>query len=59
MIQNISLVKKLFVYGDIKYFSDYKDKLIKHYIKCLLFTRKVCVSKSCLYKKKKYWCPSD
>jgi len=26
MIQNINLVKKMFVYGDIKYFSDYKDK---------------------------------
>lgn len=41
MIQNNNLVKKLFVYGDIRYFSDYKDKLIKHFIKCLLFTRKV------------------
>jgi hypothetical protein len=53
MIQNINLVKKMFVYGDIKYFSDYKDKLIKHFIKCLLFTRKVCVSNNSLYQKKK------
>jgi ribosomal protein S11 len=53
MIQNINLVKKMFVYGDIKYFSDYKDKLIKHFIKCLLFTRKVCVSNNGLYQKKK------
>ena len=41
MILNKDLLKRLFVYGDIRYFSDYKDKLIKHFIKCLLFTRKV------------------
>jgi ribosomal protein S11 len=54
MIQKVDLIKNLFIYGDIKYFSDYKDKLIKHYIKCLLFIRKIClipVSKSITFNK--------
>lgn len=54
MIQKVDLIKNLFIYGDIKYFSDYKDKLIKHYIKCLLFIRKICLmptSKSITFNK--------
>jgi ribosomal protein S11 len=43
MIQKNNLIKSLFIYGNIKYFSDYKDKLIKHFIKCLLFARKICL----------------
>ena len=53
MIKNINLVKSLFVYGAIKYFSDYKNKLIKHFIKCLLFTRQICVSKNIVLKDNK------
>jgi hypothetical protein len=47
MIQKNNLIKSLVVYGNLKYFLDYKDKLIKHFIKCLLFTRKICSSFGC------------
>ena len=33
MIQKNNLIKSLFIYGNLKYFSDYKDKFIKHFKK--------------------------
>jgi len=46
MIKNMNLIKKSFIYGEIRYFSDHKDKLMKHFVKCLLFTRHICLSKN-------------
>ena len=54
MIQKNNFIKSLFIYGNLKYFSDYKDKFIKHFIRCLLFTRKICLffgNKNLLKKK--------
>ena len=53
MIKEIDLIKKNFIYGKIRYFLDYKDKLMKHFIKCLLFTRYMCLSKNLLIRNKK------
>lgn len=46
MMKNMNLIKKSFIYGEIRYFSDHKDKLMKHFIKCLLFARNICLSKN-------------
>ena len=41
MIKKNNFIKSLFIYGNLKYFSGYKDKFAKHFIRCLLFTRKI------------------
>lgn len=43
MIQNFGLIKSLFIYGNLKFFSGYRDKLPMHIKRSLLFMRQACL----------------